>query len=159
MCSWASGRRFRGFERDFSKVLNHSLATVEMTNNQADYMVHGPCSYGCAYGAGPNLNRKIILLWRRSGWSSARVACRCGRVSLACGCLWASSERLLVIMHLHIADYRLVVVPNLPFFRGDDVWPVKLLTATHRDTEDKVLNMKTSTSVHKSLDGYSGKPY
>lgn len=63
----ASGRSFRGFERDFSKVLNLSLATVEMTYNQADYMVHGPCSYGCAYGAGPNLNRKIILLWRRSG--------------------------------------------------------------------------------------------
>jgi hypothetical protein len=28
--------------------------------------VHGPCPYGCAYGAGPNLNKKMLwLVWRR----------------------------------------------------------------------------------------------
>jgi uncharacterized protein YutD len=64
------GRADGGFEdlrEIFLRFWNRSLATVEMTNNQADYMVHGPCSYGCAYGAGPSLNRKIILCWRRSG--------------------------------------------------------------------------------------------
>jgi hypothetical protein len=65
----------------YYKVLNRSLAMVELTKNQADDMVHGPCSYGCAYGAGPNLNKKICFCCGGGAVDPPRVACSCGRVS------------------------------------------------------------------------------